>query len=34
MNGYCPHFKEEMELENCFFCHSKLLRNKEMKGEK
>jgi hypothetical protein len=24
MIGYCPHFEEVMELENCYFCHSKI----------
>lgn len=26
MMGYCPHFGEVMELENCYFCHSKIVR--------
>ena len=29
MKGYCPHFEEEMELGNCYFCFWK---NKQ--GEK
>ena len=27
--GYCPHFGEVMDLDNCFFCHFKFEREKE-----
>lgn len=30
MIGYCPHFKEVMELDNCYFCFWKN-KDKEIK---
>jgi hypothetical protein len=29
MKGYCPHFREEMDLDDCYFCFWK---NKEIKN--
>jgi hypothetical protein len=30
MKGYCPHFDEIMDLEDCFFCYfNKVLKAKE-----
>lgn len=37
MRGYCPHFGEIMELENCYFCNFKKkssVANESSKKEK
>jgi hypothetical protein len=26
--GYCPHFREVMDLDNCFFCHFKKVKKR------
>jgi hypothetical protein len=32
--GYCPHFGENMDLENCFFCFRKLEKERKKTNEK
>ncbi len=33
MKGYCPHFREVMDLEDCFFCYFKRVSGKETAKE-
>lgn len=31
MKGYCPHFREVMDLEDCFFCYFQKIEMKKLK---
>jgi len=33
MEGYCPHFQEVMELDNCYFCNFKKEKEASKNGK-